>query len=109
MQMQYPFLIPYSTSFKSPRASCNPTVSVVENEPNNYDIKIFPNPATSTLNISFPENMKQQIQIFNSMGMLLKEISVTQQTQIDISDLPKGLYFVHLKNNSAQAEKFIKQ
>jgi hypothetical protein len=45
----------------------------------------------------------------NTMGVLLKEISVTQQTQIDISDFPTGLYFVHLKNNLQHTQKFIKQ
>jgi hypothetical protein len=108
---------PYGIATHSPDAICaykDFLIGSCTTNVESYDIddyfEMYPNPATSTLNISFPENMKQQLQIFNSMGMLLKEISVTQQTQIDISDLPKGLYFVHLKNNSlAPTLNFIKQ
>lgn len=77
----------------------------------NPRIKIYLNPATGTLNISLPENQNrnQQIQIFNSMGMLLKEISTIQSTQINIADLPGGLYFAHLINYPLQIIKFIKQ
>ncbi len=72
-------------------------------------VTVFPNPATSTLNISLAVNQKQQLQIFNSMGMLVKEIPITQTTQINIVDLPSGLYFIHPRNNTQQTEKFVKQ
>jgi len=70
---------------------------------------VYPNPATSTLYISIPEYQKQQLQIFNSIGLLIKEFSVTQQAQIDISDLSSGLYFVRTQNNFLLAQKFIKE
>ena len=59
-------------------------------------------------------NPIEQIQIFNAMGMLMKEISLTQPManktmQIDITDFPGGLYFVHMKNHPLQTLKFIKQ
>lgn len=72
-------------------------------------LMVFPNPAASTLNISVPKNQKSQIQIFNTMGILLKEISMNQSLQIDISDLPSGLFFLRLKNQRSQTIKFIKQ
>jgi hypothetical protein len=72
-------------------------------------MEIYPNPSSEILNISFHENQKskQQIQIFNSTGMLLREISVTRSAQFNIAGLPRGLYFVHLKNSLQQAQKFI--
>lgn len=84
------------------------TVGISESSFEN-DFSVYPNPATSTLNISIPENQKQQLQIFNSIGMFVKEISATQQTQIDISDLSSGLYFVRLQNNLLWTQKFIKE
>lgn len=70
---------------------------------------IYPTPANETLNISIPDNQKQQIQIFNAMGMLLKEISASQSFQIDISNLPSGLYFIHLKSKASQTQRFVRQ
>ncbi len=74
---------------------------------------IFPNPSTETLTIRFFDNQstKGQIQIFNSMGILLKEFSVhqtLQTSQIDISDLPNGLYFVGIKDKPKFIKKIIK-
>jgi len=65
--------------------------------------QIFPNPASENISVTFPEsqNQKAQIQIFNAMGMLLKEISVTQSAQINIEDLPSGLYFVEVRTDKA--------
>lgn len=84
------------------------TVGISESSFEN-GFSVYPNPATSTLNISIPENQNQQLQIFNSLGMLVKEISATQQTQIDISDLSSGLYFVRLQNYLLCSRKFVKE
>lgn len=73
------------------------------------EFSIYPNPATETLNISLSENRKSQIEIFDAMGRLVKEIELSQSTQINIADLSDGLYFIHLKNNSHKTQKFIKQ
>lgn len=88
--------------------SCNPTTGL--NEPTvEKEFFLFPNPANETLTINFDQNKNRQIQIFNSIGMLIKEVSVTQTTQLDVSDLSNGLYFVRLKNYPKQTTKFIKQ
>ena len=76
---------------------------------NNLEMKVYPNPATETLSISIHSNKEQQIQIFNSLGMLLQEISITHSKEINITDLPRGIYFIHLNNSLKQPQKFIKQ
>ncbi len=76
---------------------------------NNLEMKVYPNPAAQTLFISILNNKKQQIQIFNSLGMLLKEISIIHSIQININDLPDGIYFIHLNNSLQQPQKIIKQ
>ncbi|MBI2271980.1 MAG: T9SS type A sorting domain-containing protein [Bacteroidetes bacterium] len=71
---------------------------------------IYPNPAIETLTIQFiGNNSKEQVQIFNSIGALIKEIEITQTLQINVADLPDGLYFIRLKNGQQQTQKFIKQ
>lgn len=87
---------------------CNSSTGL--NEPiSENTFSIYPNPAREYLTINFDPNQKTQIQIFNSMGMLFKEFSVTTSTQLDISDLPNGLFFVRLKNYSQSIKKFMKQ
>jgi hypothetical protein len=89
--------------------SCNPTSGL--NEPTfENEFSIYPNPANEKLTINFYHNQNPngQIQVFNSIGMLIKVVSVTQTTQLDISDLSNGLYFVRLKNNPQQTTKFFK-
>ena len=75
----------------------------------NWEMKIYPNPATESIFISVQSNEEQKIQIFNAMGLLLKDISITHTMQIDITDLTSGIYFVRLKNRLQHTQKFIKQ
>lgn len=70
---------------------------------------IFPSPANEILKISFRDNQKQQIQISNSIGQVVKEILIINNEAVNISDLPNGVYFICLKNIPSQTQKFIKQ
>ncbi|MCK9413269.1 MAG: T9SS type A sorting domain-containing protein [Prolixibacteraceae bacterium] len=71
---------------------------------------IYPSPASEFLTVVLAGiSGKQQMQIFNSIGLLVKVVEFTGSSQIDISGLPNGLYFIYLKNNSLKAQKFIKQ
>jgi para-nitrobenzyl esterase len=90
---------------------CNNVLSVNDIDYSEREIRLFPNPADEKINAELPAILKEKlkIQIFNSMGRLLREIETNHSIQIDISDLPKGLYFIHFNNLSEQAQKFIKQ
>lgn len=101
-------LSPATVSFAGVNYNCATGI----NEPGQTNsFHFFPNPATGVLNIFLlePQNQKNKIQIFNSIGILLREISVGQTTQINIAGLPEGLYFIHFKNQPQQTQKFIKQ
>jgi hypothetical protein len=73
-------------------------------------IDIYPNPATETLNISFSDNQnpKNQIQIYNTLGVLINTVEIIQAAQITISNLTSGLYFIHLKKYPQLYRKIIK-
>jgi len=87
-----------------------PFTTRVEGQLNKHTFSIFPNPTTETLTINLTDiKGTEQVQIFNSMGGLLKEFKITESTQINIDDLPSGLYFIHIKIYSPQMLKFIKQ
>ena len=68
---------------------------------------ISPNPAVETINLSLTEagNTQAEIVIYNSIGEKVKSLSGenfpigTNNIQINIADLPQGIYFLHLIND----------
>lgn len=76
---------------------------------NNLDagILIYPNPANSELNVQ-SENV-DKVSIYNTMGQNVINISTPKNSEtLDISKLPKGIYFVRFdKGNSTITKKII--
>ncbi len=70
------------------------------------DFQIFPNPAVKTLEITFSagEGTEQTVQIFDLNGKQVKTQTANdvEQTTLDISDLPQGIYMVKAGNAPAQ-------
>ncbi len=61
-------------------------------------ISIFPNPVVDIVNISGVSN-GSRITIFNSIGLLKKEIQLKDdQNSINIQDLPSGYYILNVMN-----------
>jgi len=75
---------------------------------NNLSINIYPNPANDNFTIVTPQ--KSKIEILNIQGQLLQTIIASNnQTNIDISSFPYGVYIVKVKTEiSVVTEKFIK-
>jgi len=72
---------------------------------------LYPNPASETITIRFTKNPKQEtIQIYTAIGGLARSVNTSAATTtLDISNLPKGLYYIRLKSNNQTALKFMKQ
>lgn len=81
--------------------------------------EIFPNPVSDILNIRFllKETSKKQVEIININGqiVLTKGIkSGVEHAEIDVSELPKGVYFIRLNidnqglRNYSGVQKFIR-
>jgi hypothetical protein len=69
---------------------------------------IYPNPASDILKIQLPrEYINESIQIYNSLGYLVKRVKLSQSNSIDIKGLPNGIYFLRLDNQ--YYGKFIKE
>ena len=82
------------------------TITTNLSEPNGKENKliIYPNPGSDLLNFKLAKEVDfNSIQIYDSRGVLVKEIDY--DTQINISDLSQGLYFVLLKNNEVRISK----
>lgn len=78
-------------------------------------VNIFPNPTAEnlTLEISHYTNEQVSYQLFDAQGKLISTGQITsQQTQINMGDLPSACYFIHVVNNEnkkAQSFKIIKR
>jgi hypothetical protein len=94
------------------------TVTVNPDPRTQSDASVFPNPATSVINIridAITNQAKTTIRIYDARGMILyhEQFTRTQQVmirQVDVSKFPNGAYFVKIDvdiNNSKTIE-FIK-
>ena len=81
------------------------------NENNQYNVNIYPNPASSTLTLSNLEGI-QQIKIMDLLGNEISNTNVYgNNVKIDVNNLRSGIYFISLiKDNSVKVtRKFIKE
>ncbi|MCX6200279.1 MAG: T9SS type A sorting domain-containing protein [Bacteroidetes bacterium] len=68
--------------------------------------RVFPNPATSYIQMPTEETLS--ISIVNVLGETIRKQNFASSTTIDIADLPSGIYFVTDENHSFTS-KFVKE
>ena len=76
------------------------------------DIKLFPNPTNGIVYFGFPKHVeKYNVTLYNVLGKRIKIFNVTKiNSQIDISLIPKGIYFAVLESiEGSKAVKIIKK
>ncbi len=85
------------------------SVGIKENSLNTL-LNFYPNPIAERFIVEYTgKKNKVQIEIYNAIGILIKEMELTTSLQINVANLPSGLYFIRLKNHPQQALKIIKQ
>ena len=82
--------------------SCGEISSIVD-QFDALSVSIFPNPVTTTLTITL--NKKSTLQVFDTIGKLVKETGVVSSWVLNVSDWGKGLYTV--KTQEGKTHKFI--
>ncbi|MCX6353009.1 MAG: peptidoglycan DD-metalloendopeptidase family protein [Bacteroidetes bacterium] len=81
------------TTNKKFKINCSPTTGI-ESYQGNLDFRIYPNPSNGNLTInSNPHCIGQRIIIYNSVGEIVSENSLTNETTSLNLQLPNGLYF----------------
>ena len=71
-------------------------------------VNIYPNPVHSTLHVN-AEGFKEA-SIFNMTGQRVYHNNITENNfQINVANLPAGVYFLRLTGNNIATKKFIKQ
>jgi hypothetical protein len=74
-------------------------------------ISVYPNPATTLVNLSNTENLIfENVTIVDVNGRIVKTVAINlTQTQINVSDLTSGIYFLNIETNEGSTvKKFIK-
>ncbi|MEZ5016507.1 MAG: T9SS type A sorting domain-containing protein [Flavipsychrobacter sp.] len=71
--------------------------------------KFYPNPTVENITVVMnKEAESKKLQLFDMTGSLLKDISVSNNQVVNISDLPAGLYFLKLEGVPRSTYKLIK-
>jgi hypothetical protein len=65
-----------------------------------FNVDVFPNPASTQLTIQSNENV--QIQIKSTSGRIVETWMISNSGKIDISTLPVGIYFVEIYGQNGQ-------
>ena len=83
------------------------TLSVAAVSLSKNSIKLYPNPAIDVVNIKTNQTI-ENVSVFNVNGQ--KVLEIANQSQINISNLPIGMYFLNINTNqSNQTIKILKQ
>ena len=80
---------------------------------NNLDIDLFPNPASSSINIvvnNYKEDESLNLSIYNTIGQIVYNNQINPSKQktmfnINLSELGKGIFIIRLSNQNVN-EKY---
>lgn len=81
--------------------------SDIDQNSNKRLIDIYPNPTGDVLNIQMDNPLGCMVRIRNISGVTVLQSSLDHSSQIDISNLKKGVYLVSVSNNSISISKKI--
>ena len=78
-------------------------IAMIPEKHNQYDIKIFPNPATNTISIEIQSDKIHSFdaEIYDLNGkMIFMRNYKTNNSQIDVNNFSKGIYILNIKGNN---------
>ncbi len=89
----------------------NPLVlTSVEEKVDRPLVKLFPNPAMSFIEIQIPEEGPHHFTVWNITGMKVMEVKIKSSGQLDIQNLPSGLYQYSVTIRNGQLNgRFVKE
>jgi len=100
------FLNPFHPNSGWNHEDCEEIITGMAENEINEGITIYPNPTHSTLTV---KNLHKasRYKIINIHGDLLMQGNISETTEIDLSSISKGLYFIELQNGEMQLVKKI--
>jgi Secretion system C-terminal sorting domain len=89
----------------SPRMAFEETT--IENNISEFTVSVFPNPTNNELTVSSEQLVaRDKIKIMDVNGKIVKQIlieNISIEQKISVSDVPNGIYFVHILSNEKTA------
>lgn len=74
----------------------------------NIECSIYPNPCSDYITVGFQDHQQRIISIFDMSGRKVKTKTLSERIiNIDIKDLPEGIYFIEIFNGSRRVVKKI--
>jgi len=80
------------------RMNFGASVDLVETIDNN--LHVFPNPSKEFVNISIENNLPSALLLMDVSGKIILEKTFTNFSNIDLSKINNGIYFLSVTNNS---------
>lgn len=81
---------------------CQSPTSTAQQGAKYLSVKLFPNPATETITVQLRQGVTRPVDLtlLNVQGQTLFSATFTAETSIDCSQLPRGTYFLRLREGS---------
>lgn len=77
-------------------------LEIIDMQPNNQQMRVYPNPARDYFNVQTPEDFKfQYLEIYATDGTLLLR---TTDIKVNISNFSYGVYHIHLVSDNRQRQ-----
>jgi len=90
-------------SVRSNQEYVNPNLVIKDNNWLSSAITIYPNPASEYLNVSVTEDLElREISVYNTLG---QRLMVSTQDQINVSNLPSGVYYLSIETDQGRVNK----
>ena len=92
-------------------SSCYQVTNVGINESAQTRLSVYPNPTSSRINVNVGTKGNFKVRVTNVRGQVVRRASAknTSQYQMDVSDLGKGIYFIHVDGRDrSDVIKFVK-
>ncbi|MCT4628705.1 endonuclease [Winogradskyella sp.] len=73
------------------------------------DVKLYPNPVTSNLNINIANEQSTKIEIYDILGKRVHNTTLSSSTSLNLQNLKAGVYIVKLiQNNKTISKRLVK-
>ena len=100
------------TVLPDPNNPCGTITSIIDGEPLNERLSIFPNPTNGLVNVKLAQSEQLEINVRNFQGKLLESISLKNKSSYLLElDSPSGVYFIEISNKEGEKvfKKIVKQ